>query len=600
LERTFSRLIRVDLSSGAVRYDEARQEDVKAYLGGRGLGLLLASRSGFRRGVDPLSPDSPLIFASGPLAGSGMPLSSRAVAVFMSPLAGRWSYSTVGGSLAVIMRYAGADVLMVTGRASRPSYIVVEGGRAEVRDASGLWGMGTLDAERALKEVHGDDSAVAVIGPAGENMVRFASINHETWRQFGRGGGGAVMGSKNLKAVVFVPSGRAVEAADPEMTWAMISEMTRRLATGAKSYRDNGTLGTIDAGNGTGFFPSLYWTRVSAPGWRRISWFDVLSKYYYTGKRTTCLHCPVACHKTVASRRYGGYVELEYETTMALAGLTGVVDPDELIQLAHVVDDMGLDSITTGNVLGLLAYLTERGAVSPGEGVRFGDAARMRELIFMIAKREGIGKVLSLGAKEAAKELGHPEAAVEVKGLEPAGYDPRTLKGMALNYAVAERGADHLWASAYAVDIPGLAGGRQATGEEKVRAVMDLEERNAVYDSAVLCKFGRNAYGWDELVRSLNAVTGFDYTKETLRQVAQRIIVLHRLMNGTTVEEDRLPPRWLSEPVEFEGKSYVVTEAEWRSMLMTYYRLRGYDEEGRPTKETLEALRVSLVQTGQG
>ncbi|MFP3320772.1 MAG: aldehyde ferredoxin oxidoreductase N-terminal domain-containing protein, partial [Acidilobus sp.] len=178
----FGRLIRVNLGSGAVRYDEVREDDVRAYLGGRGLGLLLVSRTGLRRGMDPLSPELPLILISGPLAGTGMPLSSRAVAVFMSPLAGRWSYSTVGGSLAVIMRYAGADALMVTGRASRPSYIVVEGGRAEVRDASGLWGMDTLDAERALKEVHGDDSAVAVIGPAGENMVRFASINHETWR----------------------------------------------------------------------------------------------------------------------------------------------------------------------------------------------------------------------------------------------------------------------------------------------------------------------------------------------------------------------------------------------------------------------------------
>ncbi|MGC9113326.1 aldehyde ferredoxin oxidoreductase family protein [Acidilobus sp.] len=594
----FSRLIRVDLGSGEVKYDELRDEDVKAYLGGRGIGLLLALKGGYGRPQDPLSPELPLIIASGPLSGAGIPLSSRATAVFFSPLSRRWSYSTVGGSLAVIMRYAGADVLMVTGRAQRPSYIVVEGGKAEVRDASGLWGTGTFEAEKALKEVHGNEAAVAVIGPAGENLVPFASINHETWRQFGRSGGGAVMGSKNLKAVVFVPSGRAVEAADPERTWSLINYMTQRLAAAAKSYRDNGTLGTIDVANGTGFFPSLYWTGVSAPGWRRISWYEVLSKNYFIGKRATCLHCPVACHKVVTSRRYGGYYELEYETTMALAGLTGVVDPDELIQLASLVDDMGLDTISTGNVLGLLAYLTEKGYVDPSEGVRFGDAQRFRELITAIAKREGVGKVLSMGAREAARALGHPEVAIEVKGLEPAGYDPRTLKGMILTYAVAERGADHLWSSGYAIDIPGLAGGRQATGEEKVRAVMDLEERNAIYDSAVLCKFGRNAYGWDELVQVLNAVTGFNYDQASLRETAERIIVIHRYMNGTTVEDDRLPPRWLREPVEFEGKRYVVTEEEWRRMVMTYYKLRGYDEEGRPTRETLERLGIIKAAGG--
>ncbi|ESQ20399.1 MAG: Aldehyde:ferredoxin oxidoreductase [uncultured Acidilobus sp. CIS] len=179
-----------------------------------------------------------------------------------------------------------------------------------------------------------------------------------------------------------------------------------------------------------------------------------------------------------------------------------------------------------------------------------------------------------------------------MKGLDPAGYDPRSLKGMVLNYAVSERGADHLWASAYAVDIPGLAGGRQATGEEKVRAVMDLEERNAIYDSAPLCKFGRNSYRWPELVKVINAVTGFGYTEDGLREVARRIIVFHRLINGTTRDEDRLPPRWLREPVEFEGSRLVVTEAEWEGMLGLYYRLRGYDEKGRPKEETLRALGI--------
>jgi Aldehyde:ferredoxin oxidoreductase len=241
----FGRLIRVDLSSGRSTAEQVPEAEVKAFLGGRGLGLRLGWMTDFRRGHDPFSPEAPFILASGPLAGTGIPMSSRAVAVFVSPLTMRWSYSTVGGSIAVDMRYAGADVLLVTGRAPRPSYILVEDGRAEVRDASDLWGLGTFEAERRLKEVHGRESSVAVIGPAGENLVRFASINHETWRQFGRTGGGAVMGSKNLKAVVFVPGSFSVEAYDPEATWQLVNEMTERLREGAKSYRDNGTLGQL-------------------------------------------------------------------------------------------------------------------------------------------------------------------------------------------------------------------------------------------------------------------------------------------------------------------------------------------------------------------
>jgi len=586
----FGRLIRVDLSSGRSTAEQVPEAEVKAFLGGRGLGLRLGWMTGFRRGHDPFSPEAPFILASGPLAGTGIPMSSRAVAVFVSPLTMRWSYSTVGGSIAVDMRYAGADVLLVTGRAPRPSYILVEDGRAEVRDASDLWGLGTFEAERRLKDVHGRESSVAVIGPAGENLVRFASINHETWRQFGRTGGGAVMGSKNLKAVVFVPGSFSVEAYDPEATWQLVNEMTERLREGAKSYRDNGTLGTIDAANGTGFFPSLYWREVRLPGWERISWFKALRNLYYAPWRATCKHCPVACHRLLYSRRYGHVYELEYETTMALAGLTDVADPDELLRLASAVDDLGMDTISAGNALALAAHLREKGILD--QGPRFGDAEGMLRLAEDIAYRRGLGKALAEGVREAARALGAPEEAVEVKGLDPAGYDPRSLKGMVLNYAVSERGADHLWASAYAVDIPGLAGGRQATGEEKVRAVMDLEERNAIYDSAPLCKFGRNSYRWPELVKVINAVTGFGYTEDGLREVARRIIVFHRLINGTTRDEDRLPPRWLREPVEFEGSRLVVTEAEWEGMLGLYYRLRGYDENGRPKEETLRALGI--------
>lgn len=589
---SFGVLVKVDLGAGSWSAEEVSKETVRSYLGGRGIGLwLLHSMGAPTWRPSALDPEAPLIVASGPLAGTGVPMSSRAAAVFMSPLNGRWNYSTVGGSLAPVMRYADVDILLIVGRAPRPSYLVIEGRRVEVRDAGDLWGLGTYEAERRLREVHGQDSAVMVIGPAGESLVPFASINHETWRQFGRAGGGAVMGSKNLKAIVFVPGSRYVEASDPERLWDLVSQMTEKLRIVATGYRERGTLGTIDAANGTGFFPSLYWSSVSLPGWERISWHSSIRASYLVPHRATCLHCPVACHKLVTSRLWGGLYELEYESTFALAGLTGVADPDALVRLASLADDLGLDTITLGNVLGLAAYLAEKGVLP--DAPRFGDWKGMESLIADIAYRRGrLGQLLSRGTAAAARELGVEGLAIHVKGLEPAGYDPRSLKGMILTYAVAERGADHLWSSGYAVDIPGQAGGRQATGPEKVRAVMDLEERNAIYDSALLCKFGRGAYGWDELVDVINAATGLGHTKESLRQVAQRIIVLHRWLNGTTIDDDRLPPRWLKEPVEFEGSRMVVTEEEWASMISLYYRLRGYDEKGVPKRETLEALGI--------
>ena len=198
----------------------------------------------------------------------------------------------------------------------------------------------------------------------------------------------------------------------------------------------------------------------------------------------------------------------------------------------------------------------------------------------------------ALGVRGLAKRLNAEDLAIHVKGLEPAGYDPRTLKGMILNYSVSERGADHLWTMAYALDIAGQGGGRFATGDEKVMAVMDYEERSTLYDSMLLCKFGRYIYDWETMKNALNAVTGFNYTVSELKEIAQRIIVMHRFLNGTTIEQDRLPPRWLREPVEYEGKRYVVTEEEWQGMVKRYYQLRGYDENGVPKQETLVKLGI--------
>ena len=583
------RILWINLNRNEVRSEKINESTARLFIGGRGLGLKIIFDLNLNlSNVDPYGPENPLIIATGPLGGTRIPLATRAAAIFKSPLTNRWSYSTVGGTLGAYMKYAGVDAVVITGISPRPVHLIISDGKVETRDARELWGLDTVETEHAIKREF-RDSAVLTIGPAGENKIPYACIGHEDWRQFGRTGAGAVMGSKNVKAITFIPVSKTVDVADDKTYQDLVRSLGRQAVTnpGMIPYRQGGTVRLIDTGNGMGFFPSIYWTKVVMPNWEDISWEKALKPRYFI-KNGACLYCPVACHKVVRSSN--GEYDLEYETTMALGGLTGVHDPQKLIDLAELADRLGFDTISLGNTIAFLIYLGEKGIVKGAP--RWGDYEGIRRLIIDTAYRRGLGELAALGTRAIAERLGVQDLAIHVKGLEPAAYDPRTLKGMILNNAIAERGADHLWSSAYAVDIAGQAGGRFAIGEEKVRAVMDIEERNTLYDSMLLCKFGRAMYTWEVIRDVLNAVTGFNYTIDELRETAQRIIVLHRYMNGTTIEQDRLPPRWLREPVEYEGKQYVVTEEEWSFMVRKYYELRGYDETGRPRQDTLVKLKI--------
>ncbi|ABW01108.1 Aldehyde ferredoxin oxidoreductase [Caldivirga maquilingensis IC-167] len=583
------RIVRFNLSNGSLTIDNVKESWARLFIGGRGLGLRLIMSMGLKLSdVNPYGPENPLIIATGPLGGTRIPLATRAIALFKSPLNNRWNYSTVGETLGAYLKYSGLDALVLTGASSKPVYLIVSDGKVEVRDARELWGLDTVETEKTLKRSF-RDSAVLTIGPAGENKVPYAAINHEEWRQFGRTGGGAVMGSKMIKAIVFLPVSKNVDVANAKEYEDLVKNLGKLSVTnpGEQSLRNGGTVRLIDVGNNMGFFPSIYWTKVVMPGWERISWEKVLKPSYLL-KNGACLYCPVACHKVVKSSS-GGY-DLEYETSMALGGLTGVNDPEKLIELGELADRLGFDSISLGNSIAFIMYLGEKGIVK--DAPKWGDYEGIRRLIIDTAYRRGLGELAALGTRGIGEKLGVSDLAIHVKGLEPAGYDPRTLKGMILNNAVSERGADHLWSMAYSIDIAGQGGGRFATGSEKVAAVMDFEERSTLYDSMLLCKFGRYIYDWEMMRNVLNAVTGFNYTINELKEAAQRIIVMHRYMNGTTIEQDRLPPRWLKEPVMYEGKSYVVTEEEWMSMIKEYYRLRGYDERGVPKTETLVKLSI--------
>ena len=585
-------MLRVDLSRRSWRVEPI---SFRRFLGGRGLGSwLFYELRGFE--ADPFSPGNPLIIASGPLGGTRIPMATRAYAVFRSPLTGIFGGSNVGGTLGAVMRYAGVDALAVTGRAERPVYLLVTDGKVEFRDASHLWGKDAVETEMELKKEHGRGAAVLAIGPAGENLVRFASINHEYWRQFGRTGGGAVMGYKKLKAVVFVSDRREVEVAMPERLEGWLKEFLPQFLQKTAAYREGGTLRLVDLGNQMGFFPAYYWTRLTLDGWEALSWSKKIKPEYFL-RPEACLYCPAACHRPVKSAKLGLVVDLEYETVYALGGLAAIKDVDAIVKINDLADRLGMDTISLGNVLAF-AVVASRAGKLPAE-LDWGDGEALSRLAEDIAYRRGVGDLLAEGVRKTAEVLGMPEVAVHVKGLEPAGYDPRVLKGMALGYAIGYRGADHLATMAYALDIAGKAGGAGSLGLEKVRAVAHMEEVAAVMDSLVLCKFGRDAYDaypggrfYEVTAQLLTWITGEEWRADDVKEVGERIVLLDRMLNvemGVDARQDDLPPL-LKKPARLEDREVRIDEEELKAALRLYYDLRGWDERGVPRRETVERL----------
>jgi aldehyde:ferredoxin oxidoreductase len=490
------------------------------------------------------------------------------------------------------MKYTGVDMVIIRGLAEKPLYLIIYERSVEFRDASYLWGRDAIETEEILKKELGREVSVLTIGPAGENLVRFAMINHDKWRQFGRTGGGAVMGSKKLKAIVFVPERREVQIADPDKYTKFLREFIPRFVkeAGTIALRDGGTPRLVEIANRMGFFPSLYWSQVTIDGWEKISW-DNYRKNHFLGP-AACMFCPAACHRLVETKRYGVRVDIEYETIFALGGNLGITDPDQVIVLNDLADRLGMDTISLGNVIGFAIELSKKGLLKTD--LEWGDFEKIKQLVVDIAYRRGLGDLLAEGVARVAKKLNAEDLAVHVKGLEPAAYDPRSLKGMAIGYAIAGRGADHLGTMAYAIDIAGRAGGKESLGEEKIRAIIEFENLGAIMDSLLICKFGRYIYNFQVITDLLNIVTGFDYTVQEVIETSERIVSLTRLINskmGVNREKDQLPLKWFK-PVKFQDKEYVLTREEFEKALSTYYALRGWDINGLPTEETLKRLDI--------
>jgi len=581
------RIVRIDLGTG-------RQEEVpvgddlrRLYLGGRGLGVKLYS-SLCPDPLDPFSPDNPLLFMTGPLTGTVM-TSGRYQILSRSPLTGTICDSSSGGNFGAALKGAGLDGLIVSGRAARPVFLHVHDGQVEVCDASGLWGMNTQESQQALRQRTSPRASAACIGPAGENRVLFAAVLNDRDRAAGRGGLGAVMGAKNLKAVV-AEGGRATAVADADG----YGEMSRRLdravdknpVTG-KSLPLLGTAVLVNIINAHGMFPTRNFCRGVFNDAEGISGEKIAESLLE--RPSACYKCPIACGRSTRTKNRQGEGP-EYETAWAFGAHLGISDLAAIAEANYACNELGLDTISMGGTLGCAMELCETGAWDAG--LRWGDAGSLVGWVEDTAHARGIGAELGLGSKRLAAKYGRPELAMQVKGMELPAYDPRGAQGMALSYATSSRGGCHMRGYLIMPEIlghPVFLDRFASAGKPEIVAL--FQDIAAVVDSAVLCRFLQFAVGISTVSEMLRTVTGIDFSDEELLAVGWRVNTLERLFNnraGFSRADDTLPPRFLNE--EFQAGSSRHRRVRLEEMLDRYYALRGWDDQGRPLPSTLAGL----------
>ena len=419
-----------------------------------------------------------------------------------------------------------------------------------------------------------------VIGPAGENLVSFACLENNYWRSAGRSGIGAVMGSKKVKAVVFYGESKT-EVANPELLKELMKEIasTGKEHAGVKVYRRLGTTQMIASMNAAKAFPNRYWRDAYYSNWEKISGETFLENFEV--KPAACPKCFIACSKktTVKNGRHKGLTieGPEYETIFVFGGLCLIGDLAEIIYLNDQCDRLGMDTITAGNLIGLVMEAGQLGRI-PSK-LEYGDAEGAAQLLRDMAGRRGLGAVLAQGIKVVAKEWRLEDLAIHVKGMEPAGYDPRALKGMGLGYATSSRGACHLRATFYKPELSGTIDRKTTQG--KAELFIDWENRLTIFNTGTLCQFFRDLLDWSIIERLVNAITGLGYDKDELCKIANQIVTNARLFNareGATKQEDTLPPRFFKESVN-DGQDSITVE-ELQFMVDEYYQLRGWDDAG--------------------
>ena len=584
----FNQVLNVDMTKRLFTQLPLSEEVLSQTLGGKGLGIhLLLTHN--PPGVDPLSHENHLIFATGPLTGTAIWGSCRHGVYTKSPQTGGYSESYSGGTAAEPMAATGFDAVMISGASDEPVWLEISPTGTVFHSASDLWGLDTFETEDRLKDWMKENrpeaprSGVVVIGPAGENRVRFAVIENDYWRSAGRTGVGAVMGSKNVKGIVFWGDVKKETAhGDRVKQFAKTIGQRAKEDAGVKAYKSMGTPMLVDITNNMKCFPSRYWHEGTVPHKDNINATALHERCEV--KPNACLKCFIACGRlaTVKSGRHKGLTieGPEYETIFAFGGLCGVDTIEEIAYLNDICDRLGLDTISAGNLVGLAMEASRLGKID--DNIPYGHVDKIAALLKDMAYGRGLGGILAEGIKIASQKMGVADLAIHVKGLEPPGYDPRVLKGMGLAYGTSQRGACHLRATFYKPELGGIVDPEKIEGKAEV--FTQWEDRLTFFDTLILCRFYRDLYQWDELEEMVNAVTGLGLSTEDMVDIARWTTDQIRRFNireGLTIEDDRLPPRFYEEPLPETGK--VLTREQMDVMLKEYYHVRGWDSEGRPS-----------------
>jgi aldehyde:ferredoxin oxidoreductase len=598
------RVLRVDLTTGKTRVEKLDEETARKYIGGIGLGMKLWLANS-KAGVDAFDPENPLVLALGPVSGTMFPTGGNGHAfISKSPATNGVGEAVSHGTFGAELKRAGYDAVVLTGKAERPVYLWIDDDSVQLLDAASIWGKSPSETEDAIKDEVGDYYVrVASIGLAGEKLSKIANIINEKTRAAGRTGLGAVMGSKNLKAIA-VRGTHDIVVAKPDEFMDMVKEFHERMkGPAAQKYRTLGTAENVMIQNALYCMPTRNYNNAHFENAEKVSG-EALNERYIT-KIIACNSCAMRCEHEAVVREgpyKGTMARMEYDNLWAFGPNCGIDKLDAIIKAAELCNYYGLDATSTGVTVGFVMDCHENGILSHedlgGIDAHFGNAEALIQLIEKIGKREGIGDVLADGVKVAAEKIGKgsDKLAQNIKGLEVTGYDLRCLKTAALGFAVSFRGADHNRSGAYALDMTGKVD-RLKAEKGRGKLVKDSENVYALIDSLIVCKNAKGTLYKElaDMAKLYALVTGYEMTPEELSAAGERINTLARLINlreGLSRKDDTLPWKVMNQPIPDDGpvKGAVVTQDELDLLLDDYYQSRGWTLDGVPTKSQLNKL----------
>lgn len=585
-----SKLLWISLTTQKVKEQAISKELLSQYLGGRGLGVKLVYDH-VNPSISPLSPENLIVFAVGPLTGTSVPTAGRFAVITKSPLTGTILDSNCGGHFGPQLRKAGFLGLVLEGKASSPIYVWINDGAVEFPSAKGIWGMEVSATTEHLLEETDSKAQVACIGPAGENQVKLAAIINDRHRAAGRGGVGAVLGSKNVKAVV-IRGTHSVSVTNSEHLDQVVTRVRRLIKKDSvtnKSLPVYGTAVLVNLINEYGMLPTHNFQEGTFNDAEGVSGEKLLERFFV--RRYHCFGCPIGCGRIskIHEREVGGP---EYESLWALGPQCGINDLEWITSANDRCNELGIDTISVGSTLGCAMELVQTGKLKAE--LDFGKTENLLSLIEDTAYARGLGAEIGQGSKVLATRYGSPDLAMQVKGLELPAYDPRGVQGHALAYATSNRGGCHL--RAYLIG-PEILGSPVLVDRDKVEGkaglVILFQNLSAAMDSLVLCRFTTFAFSVEDYAELLSAATAFSVSGKDLLRIGERIWNLERLFNlreGFTAKDDSLPPRFFSPLPEGGSRNRIVHLEE---MLTEYYKLRGWNNQGIPTDSQKNQLNLA-------